>query len=193
MSQLYMIGRPNGAGKTTSCMDLLPELLNCYEYINADHIAAALSPFASETTAQQAGRLMLQRIHSLAELNKDFAFETTMASRSFVPFLRKCKQQNYQITLLFLWLESADLAIQRVKDRVTLGGHFIPDETVLRRYKRSMNNFLNLYIPLADEWAIYNNSSNNLELIAKKENNSAVSILKLNIWNKLWSGIYEAS
>jgi predicted ABC-type ATPase len=94
--QLYMIGGPNGAGKTTAAMSLLPELLNCYEFVNADSIAAALSPFAPETTAMQAGRLMLDRVNQLANQKKDFAFETTMASRSFYPLLQKLKQDGYQ-------------------------------------------------------------------------------------------------
>jgi len=96
MSQLYMIGGPNGAGKTTVSLSLLPELLSCYEYVNADAIAAALSPFAPETTAIQAGRLMLQKINQLAAQKKDFAYETTMASKTFAPFLKRCKENGYQ-------------------------------------------------------------------------------------------------
>ncbi|MBS0359159.1 MAG: zeta toxin family protein, partial [Proteobacteria bacterium] len=169
MPELYMIGGANGSGKTTVSMSLLPKLLDCYEYVNADSIAAALSPFAPEATAIQAGRLMLDRIHHLTEQKKDFAFETTMSSRTFVPFLKKAKQNGYQINLLFMWLQNPSLAINRVSNRVRDGGHNIPEKIIIRRYKRSLNNFLNLYLPLADEWALYDNSSNIPATIAEKE------------------------
>jgi predicted ABC-type ATPase len=160
--QLYMIGGPNGAGKTTAAMSLLPELLDCYEYVNADSIAAALSPFAPETTAIQAGRLMLKRINTLVCQNKDFAFETTMASRSFQPLLQKYKQWGYHISLIFFWLQSPELAIERVRERVLNGGHHIPDDTVIRRYSRSIKNFMDLYTPIADDWMVFDNSWNHL-------------------------------
>ncbi|OGT52810.1 MAG: Zeta toxin family protein [Gammaproteobacteria bacterium RIFCSPHIGHO2_12_FULL_41_15] len=184
MPQLYMIGGPNGAGKTTVSKTLLPELLNCYEYVNADAIAAALSPFAPETTALQAGRLMLERIHQLAEQKKDFAFETTMASRSFAPFIKQCQQQDYQITPLYLWLEDPNLAVVRVHDRVRDGGHSIPDNVVLRRYKRSINNFLNIYTRLADRWLLFDNSFNEPTMIAEKELGGSLIVTNQNVWNK---------
>lgn len=183
MPQLYMIGGPNGAGKTTVSEELLPELLNCHEYVNADALAAALSPFAPETTAREAGRLMLKRIRSLAEQKKDFAFETTMASRSFAPFLKACKQQGYQINLLYVWLRDPKLAIARVHERVKKGGHLIPDEIILRRYPRSINNFLNIYIPLADRWFLHDNSLKDPITIAEKERNVPIKIVDQSIWN----------
>lgn len=137
MLEIYIIGGPNGAGKTTSAKFLLPELLHCHEYVNADAIAAALSPFEPESVSIQSGRLMLDRIHHLASQKKTFSFETTMASRSFVPFLTHCKKDNYKVNLIFLWLQDPHLALARVKDRVARGGHNIPSDTILRRYKRS--------------------------------------------------------
>ena len=178
-----MIGGPNGAGKTTVSLSLLPKLLNCHEYINADAIAAALSPFAPETTAIQAGRLMLQRIHLLANQKKDFAFETTMASKTFGMFLKKCKEQNYQINLLYIWLQNPKLAITRVHDRVLNGGHHIPDEIVLRRYMRSMSNFINIYLPLADSWYLYDNSSEEPEIVAEKKLDASLNIINQATWD----------
>lgn len=185
IQQLYMIGGPNGAGKTTVSLSLLPELLHCHEYVNADAIASALSPFAPESTAMQAGRLMLQRIHQLAEQEKDFAFETTMASRSFAPFLQQCKLQGYQINLLFIWLQDPKLALARVHDRVREGGHNIPDEIVLRRFDRSISNFLNLYMPIADQWFLYDNSINEPSLIAEKKLKTSPSVINQTTWDQL--------
>src|SRR3990167_8760001 len=184
MPQLYMIGGPNGAGKTTVSKTLLSELLNCYEYVNADAIAAALSPFAPETTALQAGRLMLERIHQLAEQKKDFAFETTMASRSFAPFIKQCQQQDYQIVLLYIWLEDPNLAVVRGHDRVRDGGHSIPDNVVLRRYKRTINNFLNIYTRLADRWLLYDNSFNLPTIIARKDSHQSPEVIDQTTWDK---------
>lgn len=174
MQQLYMIGGCNGAGKTTSAMSLLPEVLLCDEYVNADTIAAALSPFHPESTAIQAGRLMLDRIHSLAAEKKDFAFETTMASRSFAPFIKDCKAQGYRINLLFLWLHDPDLAVERVALRVENKGHHVPEDTIRRRYHRGLDNFFNLYMPLADHWLLCNNSGEKWSHIAKGEKNSVI-------------------
>jgi predicted ABC-type ATPase len=184
MPQLYIIGGPNGAGKTTVSEELLPELLNCHEYVNADALAAALSPFAPETTTIQAGRLMLKRIHQLAEQRRDFAFETTMASRSFAPFIKQYQQQGYQIILLYIWLEDPNLAVVRVHDRVQEGGHFIPDDVVLRRYKRSMSNFLNIYTPLADRWLLYDNSFDLPIMIARKDFHQSPETINRITWDK---------
>jgi len=165
---LFLIGGPNGAGKTTSAFSLMPELIHCNEYVNADSIAASLSPFNPESTAIQAGKLMLKRIYDLAEQNVSFAFETTMASKSFIKLIKSCKEKGYQINLLYLWLVSPDLAVKRVESRVKSGGHSIPENVITRRYERSMNNFMNLYIPLADRWAAYDNSTPEPVIIAQK-------------------------
>ncbi len=153
----YVIAGPNGAGKTSASLRILPPL-SCMEYVNADAIAAALSPFQPEKSAIEAGRLMLQRIHELAEQGVDFAFETTLASRSFVPFLKRCKEKGYQIVLIYVYLSTPDLAVSRVDERVKAGGHNIPEHVIRRRYTRSLHNFVNLYMSLADAWEIYDNS-----------------------------------
>lgn len=183
MQQLFIIGGPNGAGKTTTAMRLLPDLLQCDEYVNADAIAAALSPFHPETTAIQAGRLMLNRILHLSSENKNFAFETTLASRSFVPFLKKCKNNGYSMNLLFLWLDNVELAIERVNLRVKSGGHNIPEEDICRRYNRGKNNFLELYLPLADTWKVYNNSSIEPVLVSEKFDGVPI-IYQATAWSK---------
>jgi len=126
MPRIFVIGGPNGAGKTTAAVGSLPEILECEEYVNADAIAKALSPFASDRAAFKAGRLMLETIHELAAAKRDFAFETTMASRSFVPFLKRCRSEGYEVRLVFLWLHSARLAQSRVAKRVRSGGHVFP-------------------------------------------------------------------
>lgn len=170
MPQIYMIAGPNGAGKTTTSMLLLPEVLHCLEYVNADSIAAGLSPFKQEQLAFRAGRLMLERIHELAKLHTDFAFETTASSKSFLPFLQNCKKEGYTINILYLWLKTPQLSLQRIAERVAKGGHNIPENVAKRRYKKSIHNFINLYRPIADSWFVYDNSKEYPKQIAEKEN-----------------------
>jgi len=189
MPQIYIIGGPNGAGKTTSAMSLLPDLLECQEYINADAIAAALSPFAPETTAIQAGKLMLDRIHTLAQQRQDFAFESTLASRSFAPFLKQCQKQGYEVNLIYLWLQSPELAVARVLDRVQNGGHNIPTDVVHRRYKRSLVNLFNLYLPLADNWILYDNTKGKTVEVAQKGKGNQTVVYD----SEIWQTINEAS
>lgn len=167
MSNLYIIAGCNGAGKTTASFTILPEILNCKEFVNADSIAAGLSPFNPESVAIEAGRLMLSRINELTEARVDFAFETTLATRSYVSLVKAVQQVGYKVTLLFIWLDSPETAIQRVADRVAAGGHNIPEATVRRRYQRGIFNLINLYIPICDSWIIVNNKDVVPELVAK--------------------------
>lgn len=181
--QVFMIGGPNGAGKTTCAFSLMPELLLCDEYVNADSIAASLSPFKPESTAIQAGKLMLRRIDELLKHNVNFAFESTMASKAFSRVLANCKQQGYQINLLYVWLVSPELAVERVNSRVRKGGHDIPDATIRRRYFRSMYNLMNLYIPLADRWRLIDNSEVTENIIAEKYmRESTINIIDETSW-----------
>ena len=182
---LYLIGGPNGAGKTTAAMSLMPALIECYEYVNADAIAKALSPFRPNEVSIDAGRLMLKRIHELSKKLEDYAFETTMASRSFAPFLTKCKKCGYSIHAVYIWIHSPELAIARVKERVKSGGHFVPDETVRNLYNRGLKNFFNLYVPIADTWALYDNSESEIKLVASKERNSATTIFQADTWKSI--------
>ncbi len=150
---------PNGAGKSTSAPAVIHDLLAVGAFVNADVIARGLAGFASESVAFQAGRVILQRLDELLEQRADFAFETTLASRIFAPFLRRARAVSYDVRLVYVWLNSADLCIERVKARVQSGGHFVEDEIVRRRYERSLRNFFALYRTLADEWEVYDNST----------------------------------
>jgi predicted ABC-type ATPase len=185
MPRIFVIGGPNGAGKTTIAGGLLPEILECDEYVNADAIAKALSPFESGRAAFRAGRVMLETIHDLAKRRKDFAFETTMASRSFVPFLASCRDRGYEINLLFLWLHSIALAQRRVAKRVRGGGHGIPTAVVRRRYKSGISNFLNLYVPLADTWYVYDNSGTSTKPVAHRIRGGKIQLHQATVWRRI--------
>ena len=185
MPRIFVIGGPNGAGKTTVAGGLLPEILECDEYVNADAIAKALSPFAPERAAFKAGRLMLEEIHKLAEARLNFAFETTMASRSFVSFLRQCKLNGYDVRLVFLWLSSVRLAQSRVADRVRSGGHNIPKEVIKRRYRAGIRNFLRLYAPHADQWVVYDNSGDDPNLVVRSMADGKLELHDPTVWRKI--------
>ncbi len=189
--QVYVIAGPNGSGKTTSAYALLPDLLDCYEYVNADSVAAALSPFNPDNVAMQAGGLMLERIEELAKNNKSFSFETTLASRSFIPFLNKCSTNGYKVTVLYLWLSSPDVAISRVRSRVAQGGHDIPQDVIIRRYYRSLFNFVSEYTNLAHNWYLVDNSGKYSDLIACKLEKQPLNIIDENIWNQVNSMRHE--
>jgi predicted ABC-type ATPase len=191
--QIFMIGGPNGAGKTTAAMSLMPSNIDCYEYVNADAIAHALSPFKPDEVSIEAGRLMLKRIKELAEHGLTFAFETTMASRSFSPFLQSCIQQGYEIRLIYIWLQAPDLAVGRVAQRVESGGHPVPESTIRMRYNRGLRNFINLYAPLANGWTLYDNSGESPSLVAEKTQNGGIEIKSHEIWNLLKEAINEPS
>lgn len=155
---LYIIAGCNGAGKTTAAKTLLPALWQCREFVNADEIARGLSPFNPESMALQAGRLMLQRVRALLEGEESFSIETTLATRSYVPLIQLAHEKGFTVNLLFLWLTTPEMARLRVNQRVSEGGHNIPDEVIRRRYTLGITNLFHLFIPLADEWAIYDNS-----------------------------------
>jgi predicted ABC-type ATPase len=155
---VVILAGPNGAGKTTCAAALLPVDLHIRQFVNADTIAAGLSAFAPETAAIQAGRVMLRRLAELARERQSFAFETTGASRSFAPFLRRLQEEGYRLHIIFVWLRTPELAVQRVAARVSQGGHSVPESVVRRRYRRGLSNFLRLYRPLADSWVFCDNS-----------------------------------
>ena len=153
-----VIAGPNGAGKSTIAPHLLRDALGLREFVNADTIAAGISGFDPERAAFAAGRLMLARLHHLAEQRQSFAFETTLASRHFAPWIRELKRGGYRFELVFLWLPSAEEAIARVQLRVQAGGHDVPKATIRRRFSRGLGNFLDLYRGLADQWLLVDNS-----------------------------------
>src|SRR5512145_694683 len=147
MPNLYIIAGCNGAGKTTASFTVLPEMLDCEEFINADEIARGLSPFNPDKAAIEAGRLMLSKIDRLILSKEDFAFETTLATRSYAKTINKAKENGYAVTLVFFWLDSVELAIERVKTRVLEGGHNIPNMVITRRYHSGLSNLFSIYIP----------------------------------------------
>src|SRR5260221_5887172 len=156
--QVIVIAGPNGAGKTTLAPFLLRDKLGVLEYVNADPIALGLSAFDPASMALQAGRVMLKRLHDLAEQRKTFAFESTLAAKHYSGWIEKLRNQGYAFQLTFLWLRSADLAFERVRERVRAGGHHVDEEVIRRRYDSGLINFWRLYQPLADAWSVYDNS-----------------------------------
>jgi predicted ABC-type ATPase len=154
----YIIAGPNGAGKTTFAMDLLPEEAKCKHYINADLIAKGLSPFAPEMAALQAGRLMLLEIDKCVKANTSFAFETTLSGLSYSRKIKTWKSLGYKVILYYFSLPAAEMAIERVKLRVSQGGHNIPEKDIRRRFERSINNFDQVYKQLADLWVLFDTS-----------------------------------
>ena len=185
MPNLYIISGCNGAGKTTASFTILPEMLNCKEFVNADSIAAGLSPFNPDSVAIEAGRLMLLRIHELMKGAADFAFETTLATRSYISLVKTAQKAGYKVTILFIWLDSPQTAIQRVADRVAEGGHNIPEDVIVRRYRRGIFNLINLYMPICDSWIVVNNKSVVPELIAKGTITGENIIQNHYIWNTI--------
>jgi predicted ABC-type ATPase len=153
--------------------------------VNADYIARGLSGRNADAVAMQAGRIMLTRLKELAATQQDFAFESTLSSRSFAPFLRQLKAQGYQVAIYYFSLTSASLGVRRVKLRVAMGGHDVPAETVRRRYGRSVSNFLKLYLPLANDWTVYDNSSAKQAKMIASFANGILDILEPKPWLKL--------
>ena len=189
MPSLYIIGGANGSGKTTVSLSLLPNFLEVFEYVNADAIAVGLSPFNPESMAIQAGRLMLERLRNLADVGADFAFETTLAARTFVPFLQECKTKGYIINLIYFWLQNPDLAVARVARRVASGGHSIPENVIRRRYERGRKNLISLYLPLCDSWIVYDNSEPTDRLVAECFMGFDPIIYEPEIWHQIVGGI----
>lgn len=167
---LYIISGCNGAGKTTASYTILPEIIDCKEFVNADEIAKGLSPFQPEKVAFEAGRIMLNRINELLKNNETFSFETTLATKSYKSKILQAKKQGYSIVLLFFWLDNIELAKERVKTRVKEGGHSIPEDVISRRYIKGIKNLFRIYLPIVDIALIFDNSFGKPELIAKKEN-----------------------
>jgi predicted ABC-type ATPase len=162
----------------------LPEILDCKEFVNADEIARGISPFQPEKAGIEAGRLMLTRIKRLLESGENFAFETTLSTRSYVQFIDRAKEMDYQVTCLFFWLNSEELAISRVKTRVIEGGHHIPEDVIRRRYKSGLKNFFNLFLNKVDNWLFVNNSGDNYEIIAEGALNEEI-INNIKQWEEL--------
>lgn len=186
MSRVILLAGPNGAGKSTCARSLLHGLFQVDEFVNADVLAQGLSAFDPESVAFEAGRIMLRRLRELAAAHADFAFETTLASRSFFPWLSKLAMQGYEVRILYLYLSSPELAIARVLDRVRRGGHSIPDGTVRRRYDRGLLNFFSLYRALAVEWQFMDNDlAAAPSLVASGERDRITRIDRPGTWQQL--------
>lgn len=175
-NHLYIIAGCNGAGKTTASFTILPDILNCYEFVNADEIARGLSPFQPEKVALQAGKIMLNRIDELFSLKVDFAFETTLASKTYKEKVLYAQENGYKVVLLFFWLRTVELAIERVKSRVLEGGHDIPEETIKRRYVNGLKNLFDIYLPLVDSYILIDNSFTKYSFIAEGTKESEIII-----------------
>ena len=182
---LYIISGCNGAGKTTASFTILPEILNCKEFVNADEIAKGLSPFQPENVSFEAGRIMLNRINDLLEKEITFAFETTLATKSYKSKIIEAKAKGYKVKLLFFWLQNVTLACERVKTRVLEGGHNIPSETIKRRYTRGIKNLFEIYLPIVDDVMIFDNSLGINEIIAEKYLDGELSIINIEKFNLL--------
>ncbi len=173
---LYIIAGCNGAGKTTASFTILPEIIECKEFVNADEIAKGLSPFQPEKVSFEAGRIMLNRINELLKVNESFAFETTLSTKSYKNKILIAKERGYTVTLLFFWLNNIQLAKERVKTRVKEGGHNIPNDVIERRYLKGIINLFDIYLENVDGTLIFDNSYGKHELIAQKIENEDLMI-----------------
>ena len=167
MPKLYIISGCNGSGKTTASYTLLPDLLDCREFVNSDEFAKSFSPFDPGAASVTASRYMLMKINYLLERKADFAIETTLATRSLLQIVRQAQQQNYETTVLYFWLNSPELAIERVRDRVESGGHHIPDAVIRRRYVMGLQYLFDVYIPVIDRWILADNSKPPFSVVAE--------------------------
>ena len=184
---LYIIAGCNGAGKTTASFTILPEMLKCKEFVNSDEIAKGLSPFNSDSiaVAVEASRIMYKRIKELIAAGETFAMETTLATRSVANLIREAQKEGYYVTLLYFWLNTPELAIERVKMRVSAGGHNIPEETIRRRYAAGIRNLFELYLSISDYWMIADNSMSPMQIIAKGFKRDKIEIYNQVIYKKL--------
>jgi predicted ABC-type ATPase len=180
---LYIIAGCNGAGKTTASYTILPEIINCKEFVNADEIAKGLSPFQPEKVAFESGRIMLRRIEELFNENISFAFETTLSTKSYRNKIIKAQENGYNVTLLFFWLQSIELAKERVRIRVSEGGHNIEPDVVERRYVNGLFNLFKIYLPIVNGAFIFDNSFGKHELVAIKTSDEKLIIKNQDKYN----------
>ena len=187
---LYIIAGCNGAGKTTASFTILPDILDCKEFVNADEIAKGISPFQPEKVSLDTGRIMLNRINELIEENQNFAFETTLSTRSYKNKILAAKNKGYRVTLLFFWLQNIELAKERVKIRVEEGGHNINPDIIERRYYKGIKNLFDIYLPIIDGALIFDNSEGKHELLAEKKVDGILHVINENKFNLL-KGYYD--
>ena len=183
--QIFVLSGPNGAGKTTAAAVVLPERLGIDQFVNADLIARGLSPFAPDRMAFRAGRLMLERMRDLRAQQQSFGFETTLATRSYAPFLRSAQAAGYVVELVYIWLSNVDLALSRVRGRVAQGGHDVPADVVHRRYYRGLRNLFSIYIPTCDLWTLVDNSGDQLITVAHGGRDKQTEIADSERWTRI--------
>lgn len=167
MPRLFIISGCNGSGKTTASYALLPEMLNCREFVNSDEFAKSLAPFNPESAYVRASRFMLMKMRYLLEKKADFAIETTLATRFLLKMIREAKAEGYYVTILYFWLNSPDLAVSRVKARVESGGHNIKEETIRRRYNVGLHYLFRDFMPLCNRWILCDNSNLPFTVVAE--------------------------
>jgi len=189
---VYVIAGPNGSGKTTFAQKFLPDFVQCREFLNADLIAAGLAPFAPETQALLASQLMLEQAHKLVLKKQSFSLETTLSGRSYRQMIPQWQDAGFHVILFFLWLPSADLAVERVASRVKQGGHNIPESVIRRRYERGLKNLFHLYLPILDVAHVYNGATLPPVAVWNREA-SLESVLDANLWQTIQSSAKETS
>jgi len=183
MARLYIISGCNGAGKTTASYTVLPDLLNLHTFVNADEIADELSPQEPEREMIRASRLMLERVEQLIERDEDFAVETTLATKSLAGMISRAQHKGYMVGIFYFWLKSPELAIKRVAMRVAAGGHNIPTDTIVRRYRQGMENLRNIYLSLCNYWVLIDNSDKQGKWVAEGGLSTATRIYNKRIYN----------
>jgi len=174
MPRLFIISGCNGSGKTTATYAILPEILGCSEFVNSDEFAKSLAPFSPEKAYVGASRYMLLKMRNLLGRNVDFGIETTLATRSLLKMIKEAKTKGYYVTILYLWLNSPELAVARVKARVEAGGHNIKEETIRRRYHVGLHYFFRDFMPLCDRWILYDNSDGMLSVVAESSEGGTI-------------------
>lgn len=182
--KLYIIAGANGSGKSTSAKAILPNFLSVNRFINADEIAKGLSPLKPSLADLEAGKLMLKNIRQLIKKEENFAFETTLASKIFVKYIERAKKLDYEINLIFLWIKDTGFAQERVKLRVSQGGHDIPTKDIIRKYKRGLKNLFNLYWDIVDNLFVYNSNTIPPQIIFEK-NKKRDKIHNTDTWNNI--------
>lgn len=189
MPKMYIISGCNGSGKTTASYTLLPELLGCSEFVNSDEFAKSLSPFDPSAASVSASRYMLMKINYLLARNEDFCVETTLATRSLLRIITDAQSAGYEITLIYFWLASPQIAIERVRARVLAGGHNIPDDVVQRRYVMGLNYFFDTYSHICDRWVLADNSVSPLSIVAEKTGNET-NIIDNEKYRLIWNSVH---
>lgn len=184
---MYIIAGCNGAGKTTAAYYILPEILQCKEFVNADEIAKGLSPFQPETVMYQAGKIMSKRINNLIEKGECFAVETTLSATTYQDKLLHAQANGYTVNLIYFWLNSTELAKNRVRLRVEEGGHNISEPVIIRRYYKGLQNFFEKFIDIADHVMLFDNSDNEAKLVMAKIKNKEAEIYNQEIYNQIYN------